>query len=70
MGAADLPESWHQDILARFAPVVHNAHTPGPTNDFTNTRGPTSSLLWQCSVRTSIYLFIVFSYKRKQFNKF
>jgi hypothetical protein len=44
-GVADLLESRCQDILARFAPVVHNTHALGPANDFTNTHGPTSSWL-------------------------
>jgi hypothetical protein len=69
MEVVDLPSHGVKDILARFAPVVCNAHVPRPANDFTNIHG--SSWLWQHIVHTTIYLFIVFSYnKSKQFNKF
>jgi hypothetical protein len=61
---------WRQDILERFVPVVRNANVVELVNEFTHNHGPTRTWLWQYNVRTSIYLFIVFSYKCKQFNKF
>lgn len=69
-GAIDIPKMWRQDILERFVPVVRNANAVELVNEFTHNHGPTSTWLWQYNVRTSIYLFIVFSYKCKQFNKF
>ena len=34
MGAADIPQTWRQNILQRFAPVVRNGHAPAPAQDF------------------------------------
>ena len=53
MGARDIPETWRQDLLDRFVPVVRNAHAVEPVVPFSPAHGdrPTSSWLRQYSVR-------------------
>ena len=51
MGARDIPETWRQDLLDRFALVVRNDHAVEPVVPFSHVHGPTPSWLWQYNVR-------------------
>ena len=47
MGARDILETWRQDLLDRFAPVVHNDHAVEPVVPFSHVHGSTPSWLRQ-----------------------
>jgi hypothetical protein len=50
MGATDVPATWRQDLLARFANVQRNALAP-PYHAFDNTFGPSKRWILQFTVR-------------------
>jgi hypothetical protein len=53
MGPIDIPATWQDDFLARFANVPWNDCAPTSYVPFVDTHGPTYTWIQQCSVRDS-----------------
>ena len=68
MGPIDIPVTWREDFLARFANVPRNARVPFPYAPFVDPHGPTATWLHQFSVRTLSSSLSLFSYLSKQCN--